>query len=82
MLDLGHEHFPKLCAYSNFVDSWYGFQELLDINLEEGFQCDKCGTDPSTIVCDGVGVGFRRDLLMSALCSSASELQIPIPRKR
>jgi hypothetical protein len=81
MTDSGFPYFTSIFNYGNLVESWYAFVNLLDVNFEEGFVCDKCGPDPRTIVCDGTSLGFRRSLLMTAM-SKIPELQVPIPRRR
>ena len=81
MVDLGYATFPKICRYGNFVDSWYAFVILLDLDWLDGFLCEKCGPDPETIVCDGTSLGFRRELLMSAIGGTVDP-EIPIKRRR
>lgn len=48
--------------YFHFRCAWYSFINLLDINYMEGFYCEHCGTNPSTVIMDGTALSFRRAL--------------------
>ena len=51
-------------TFSLFLpNAWYAFSRLLDIPIDECFNCPKCGQSPNVIVCDGIMVGMRKDLL-------------------
>ena len=43
--------------------AWNAFARLLDINFTETFACPVCGPSPTTIICDGTLLGFRKDLM-------------------
>ena len=43
--------------------AWNAFARLLDIDFDESFTCPICGPSPTTIVCDGTLLGFRKDLM-------------------
>ena len=45
--------------------AWYAFSQLLELDIENGFQCPLCGASPGTFICDGTMLGFRKDLLAS-----------------
>ena len=81
MKEMGFCNFESLCSYNNFVSSWYAFRDLLDVDFEEGFVCEECGSNPKIIVCDGTSLGFKRSLLMSTL-SMVSEQAVPVKRTR
>ena len=50
-----------------FRRAWNAFIRLLDIDLLSSFQCPICGPCPDTVVCDGMMLGFRKDLLPSCI---------------
>ena len=45
--------------------AWNAFARLLSVNLAESFTCPICGPSPTTIICDGTLIGFRKDLIQS-----------------
>ena len=45
--------------------AWNSFARLLNINYAEAFHCPIRGPSPSTVICDGTLLGFRKDLLNS-----------------
>ena len=49
-------------SYNHFRCAWYSYMKLLAINYDEGFQCTKCGANPSTVVMDGTAIAFRKEL--------------------
>ena len=69
-------------TYVMLVQSWYCFLRLLDINLEEGMICQKCGPSPEIIICDGTTVGFQKKFLTSLLTRQDDEDGDIIPRAR
>ena len=75
-------NFRKEFSYPKFLEAWYAYQKLLDIDLTKGFCCDVCGTSPDLVVCDGTSLGFRRELLMSVLENSPEPSNVAIERKR
>ena len=78
---LGYSNFDKICTFTNFVDVWYAYYDLLDINFEEGFSCESSGSSPDTIICDKTSLGFRWEFLMS-LVGRDPVPEIPIRRFR
>ena len=45
--------------------AWNAFARLLCVDLAESFTCPICGLSPTTIICDGTLIGFRKDLIQS-----------------
>ena len=43
--------------------SWNAFARLLNIRLEDSFQCSICGPTPDIVICDATDVGMRKDFL-------------------
>ena len=43
--------------------AWNAFSRLLDIDFSNSFTCPLCGSEPSTVICDGTMLGFRKDLI-------------------
>lgn len=43
--------------------AWNSFARLLAIDWSQAFLCPVCGPSPSTVICDGTLLGFRKDLL-------------------
>ena len=41
--------------------AWNAFTRLLDIDFTETFACPICGPSPTTIICDGTLLSFRKD---------------------
>ena len=54
--DAGNDVFPTLLNYYNWRLAWYAFLILLDINFKDGFTCEHCG-------CDATSLGFQRKFL-------------------
>lgn len=73
---MGYPQFSKVCGYGKFVESWYAFMKLLDVDVGQGFCCDTCGPNPEVVVCDGTSLGYRQDLAMSAACTPEPEVAI------
>ena len=44
-------------------NAWNAFSRLLDINFTECFCCPLCGPSPTTVICDGTLLVFRKDLM-------------------
>ncbi|XP_078614406.1 uncharacterized protein LOC144883690 [Branchiostoma floridae x Branchiostoma japonicum] len=63
MEDAGVAGFQQVLSYNKFRQSWYEFEELLDIDYSKGFMCPLCGPAPKVIICDGTALSFRRELL-------------------
>lgn len=59
--DLGDHSFSSKFTYNHFRMSWYGFVQLLDIQLNEGFVCTICGTNPTRVIMDATSLSFRND---------------------
>ena len=68
-------------SYAMWVQSWYHFISLLDVDLKDGMACEKCGDQPDVIICDGTAVGFQKKFL-TALVSRPEEIGDNIPRAR
>ena len=59
--------------------AWNAFARLLDIDFAESFACPICGASPSTIICDGTLLGFRKDLLDTLTTTSPTpQAQQPV----
>ena len=43
--------------------TWNAFARLLRIDFAENFSCPICGPTPTTVICDGTLIGFRKDLM-------------------
>ena len=43
--------------------AWNAFARLLCIDFVESFSCPICGPSPTTVICDGTLLGFRKDLM-------------------
>ena len=43
--------------------TWNAFARLLCIDFVESFSCPICGPSPTTVICDGTLMGFRKDLM-------------------
>lgn len=56
--------FRKDMSYQHWRASWYAYLSLLDIDFEQWNVCDKCGSSPDIIICDGTSLGFRKQLLL------------------
>lgn len=63
---------PTLTA--TFRAAWNAFSRLLDITFQSSFVYPICGAEPSTMICDGTMLGFRKDLI-SHIISSPSHPQ-------
>ena len=50
----------EMINYQKLRSSWYAYMDLLLIDYNEGFLCDKCGPFPSVISCDATTLGFRK----------------------
>ena len=48
--------------YDHFRRSWYSYISLLDIDYQEGFCCQSCGPNPSTLIMDATSLSFRKEL--------------------
>ena len=43
--------------------AWNGFSRQVYISFQSSFLCPVCGAEPSTMICDGTMLGFRKDLI-------------------
>ena len=80
--DFGFLKFKDNFHYENFVHAWYAFMGLLDVDESDGFYCEKCGCNPTVVVCDGHSLGFRRQLLQCLVGSNFPPAQVAIDRYR
>ena len=53
----------KSTSIATLRAAWNAFSRLLDINFHTSFLCPVCGAQPSTMICDGTMLGFRKDLI-------------------
>ena len=53
----------KSTSIATLRAAWNAFSRLLDINFHTSFLCLVCGAQPSTMICDGTMLGFRKDLI-------------------
>ena len=59
--DRGNSSFASNFSYNHFRMAWYGFLQLLDIDLCEGFMCTTCGDHPDIVIMDATSLSFRKD---------------------
>ena len=76
-----YANFMKLMPYASFIRAWYCFLDLLDVDWERGMTCEKCGRNPSPVICDGTSLGFQKKFLSVVLEACPIE-EIIIPRVR
>ncbi|TEB36924.1 hypothetical protein FA13DRAFT_1622395, partial [Coprinellus micaceus] len=50
-----------------FLAIWFGFIELVDVNIRNKDMCSKCGPTPATTIWDGVSLAFRREHVKTSL---------------
>ena len=50
----------KSLTYKSWIDAWYRFLDLLDIDYNDGAECKECGPSPEIVVCDGTSLGFHK----------------------
>ena len=59
--------------------AWNAFARLLCIDFAENFCCPICGPTPTTVICDGTLIGFRKDLMETfEVRGSSTQSQQPI----
>ncbi|XP_033731140.1 uncharacterized protein LOC117320740 [Pecten maximus] len=63
MSDMGIDLIDKGMSYVKFRHSWYAFLDLLDIQYQEGFECNTCGSSPNVIICDATSLAFRKSFV-------------------
>ena len=57
----GYGYDPKKeFPYIKFTSAWYAYLELLDIDYDEGSNCNQCGEYPDIVICDGTALGFQK----------------------
>lgn len=59
--DLGNHTFSSQFLYNHFRMAWYGFIQLLDVKLDQGFVCNICGSNPKRVIMDATTLSFRKD---------------------
>ncbi|XP_066304517.1 uncharacterized protein [Branchiostoma lanceolatum] len=59
--------------WETFRQGWNTWARRLDIDWKKIFTCDHCGPEPSTIICDGTAIGFRKDFLEHQPSPAATE---------
>ena len=64
-----------LFSYHQYLQSWYAFLELLDINFSDGFLCNKCGSTPSIIIMDATSLAFRKSFLPPKILHNSTVIQ-------
>ncbi len=75
--DSGNEGFSQSFTYNHYLQSWYAFLHLLDINFSDGFCCAHCGTTPSVVVMDATSLAFRKSLVLQN--SHTPSAVVPLP---
>ena len=60
---LGFENASKDLPFKSFIQAWYAYLDLLDIDFEAGMTCSVCGVEPDVVICDGTSLGFQRKFL-------------------
>lgn len=75
--DAGSYNFESTVQYNHFRWAWYSFLALLEIDYKKGFQCNKCGSYPQTLIMDATGLSFRKEL-----CFWNSKIAIDVPKNR
>ena len=59
--DLGNDSFSSKFSYNHFRMAWYGYTQLLDIDLKKGFLCNICEKHPQRVIMDATTLSFRKD---------------------
>ena len=77
----GHKDFRSRLPYSAFIQAWYAFMKLLQIDWEDGMKCEVCGPSPRIVICDGTSLGFQKKFL-SILSEACPIEKIVVPRYR
>ena len=73
------QSYTKPVSVKLLRQAWNAFTRLLNINLAETFACPICGPSPTTIICDGTLLGFRKDLMGTLDSDSPLPAGQPIP---
>ena len=63
-------------TYSDFIQSWYAYMNLLDLDFAAGMVCEECGPSPRTVICDGTSLGFQKKFLSVVLEACPVEKKI------
>ncbi|KAJ3545281.1 hypothetical protein NMY22_g2495 [Coprinellus aureogranulatus] len=50
-----------------FLEAWFGYIELVDIDLRNNTMCTKCGPTPATTIWDGVTLAFNQRYVKTSL---------------
>ena len=51
--DNGYADFRNEFNFSSFIQAWYAYRKLVDVDYEAGMECERCGPNPETVILFG-----------------------------